>query len=207
MQDYLVSSIKRVYDDCHRALEDGNSQNVGRAIINRYNELLEEIQEECSANERVQNLDSVSETGATFVGGNPRPHPNDLQEVKFGVTAIADSVNLDLKDFERVDEGSEMPIIHIHNRQSQTQAQQQRQEQYVTIEEIHEEIERLMTSPDQKERIEGRVEEFESELKEEEPDKGKMIDIISFVRDTSTQLASKLAMRALQYGVDILGGI
>jgi hypothetical protein len=207
MQDYLVSSIKRVYDDCYRALDEGNSQNVGRAIINRYNELLGEIQEEYPDNERIQNLDPVSETGAGIAGGSTRPHPNDLQEVKFGVTTIADSVGLNLNDFERVNEGSEIPVIHIHNQQSQSQAQDQSQEQYITIEEIHEEIDRLMTSSEERELIEERVEEFESELENENPNKDRMLDIISFVRDTSTQLASKLGMVALQRGVDLLDAI
>ncbi|TQR22428.1 hypothetical protein C9J85_13780 [Haloferax sp. wsp5] len=40
-------------------------------------------------------------------------------------------------------------MIHIHNQQSQSQAQNQSQEQYITIEEIHEEIDRLMTSSEE----------------------------------------------------------
>lgn len=115
MQNCLVSSIKRVYDECHRALDEGNSQNVGSAIINRYNELLGEVQEGYPDNEQVQDLDPVNETGAGFASGSTRPHPNDLQEVKFRVTTIADCVGLDLDDFERVNEGSEMQIIHVHN--------------------------------------------------------------------------------------------
>lgn len=207
MEDYLVSSLKRLYDDCHRAIEAGNSQNVGRAIIDRYNELLEEVQDECPENPRIQNLDPVSQSGASFAGGSPRPHPNDLQEVKFRVTAIADSAGLDVDDFQQVDEGSEMPIIQIQNHQTQSQSQEQRQEQYVTVGEIHEEIDRLMVSPDERERIEERVEEFENELEEENPDTERMLDIMSFVRDTSTQLASKMGMRALQHGVDLLEAI
>lgn len=58
-----------------------------------------------------------------------------------------------------------------------------------------------MTPPEERERIEERVEEFESELEDKNPDKDRILDIISFVRDTSTQLASKLGMVALQRGV------
>lgn len=202
MEDYLVSSIKRVYDDCHRVLEEGSPQNVGSAIIDRYNELLEEIRQEYSDNERIQNLELVEESGA----GN-RPHPNDLQEVKFGVTAIADSIGLDLDDFENVSEGSEMPVIHIHNQQSQSQAQEQHQEQLFTIEELHEEANQLMTSKAEKEQIKERLDEFESELEANNPDKDRMLGIISFVRDTSTQLASKLGMVALQQGVDLFDAV
>lgn len=200
MEDYLVSSIKRVYDDCYQALDEDEAGNVGNAIIDRYNDLLEEIQGECSENERVQELDPVNKTG--FQG---RAHPNDLQEVKIGVTTIADSAGLDLEDFQRVSENPEMPIINIHNQQSQSQ--HQRQEQYITVEEIQAEIDRLMASPEEIERIEERVEQFESELDNENPDKDRLIDTISFVRDTSTQLASKLGMLALQKGVDIIEAV
>ncbi|MDR5657829.1 MULTISPECIES: hypothetical protein [Halobacteriaceae] len=90
---------------------------------------------------------------------------------------------------------------------TQVSSQEQSQEQYITIEEIHEKINRLMTSTEEKERIEERVEEFELELEDENPDKDNMLDIIPFVRETSTQLASRLGMVALQRGVDLLDAI
>jgi molecular chaperone DnaK (HSP70) len=202
MQDYLVSSIKRLYDDCYRALERENAGSVGDALVDRYNELLNEIQEEYPDEPRIQNLDAVEESGW---GG--RAMATDVQEVKIGVTSIADSLGLDSEDFQHVDDASEIPIIQINNQQSQSQSQQQQQDQYITIEEINQEADRLMASPDEKKQIKEQIEEFESELEGEEPDTDRIINIISIVRDTSTQLASKLAMRALQHGVDILNSI
>jgi len=200
MDEYLVSSLKRLYDDCYNAIEEDRSSKVGDAIVDRYHELLEEIHDEFPENDRIQNLEGIDKSG---YGG--RAIATDVQEVKFAVTSIADSLGLDSEDFKNVEGGSDMPIIQIKNEQSQTQ--EQTQEQYVTVEDIQEEVDRLMTSPEKRQLIEKRIEEFESEIEEENPDKERMIDAISFVRDTSTQLASKLAMRALQHGVDIIGYI
>ena len=65
----------------------------------------------------------------------------------------------------------------------------------------------MLAPPDQKQRVKEHIEEIESELEGEEPNKERMLGIISIVRDTSTQLASKLAMRLLQHRVDILESI
>lgn len=201
MKDYLVSSIKRVYDDCHRALEDDKSQAVGGAIIDRYNELLDEIKSEYPDNERIQNLNPVERTGAGIVtGASNRPRSNDLQEVKFGTAAIADALELDIVEFKRVQNTDTIPIIQIN----QNQTQQQSQQQTITIESIYQEVDGLMVSPEQKENIESQVREFEEELESENPDKDRMKAVIDFVRDTSKQLAVKLTMLALTHGIDLL---
>lgn len=200
MEEFLVSSIKRLYDESHRALEQGEETRRGESIIDRYNELLEEVKKNHPDNSRIQELKPASKTG-----WNGRVHPNDVQNVKFGLTTIADSAGLDLEDFKDVGGESEMQIIKIENNQSQSQ--NQRQEQYVKIEEIYEDVDRAMAPKEKKETVKEYIKEFKNELESESPDKNRMIEIISFVRDTSTQVASKLGIMALQRGIDIIGSM
>ncbi|QGN05865.1 hypothetical protein Hrd1104_00205 [Halorhabdus sp. CBA1104] len=207
MPDYLVSSLKRLYDDCSRAIDENNARAVGGAIIDRYNEILDEIQEEYSDNRRIQELEAVQRTGATFGGGPPRARANDLQDVKFRSAAIADALELELEDFERVADTETIPIIQLQQSVEQNQSQQQAQQQRVTIEQLYDDLDSRMGPEDEIEQLRELVEELEDQLNSENPDTVEIRDLIETAKSYSTQLGMKMAMLALERGIDILGDI
>ncbi len=63
-RDYLITRLKRIFDQCVRVQEEGNEQNVGKVIVNEFNTLLDELQEAYPENQIVQDLGPVELTGA-----------------------------------------------------------------------------------------------------------------------------------------------
>lgn len=205
MTDFLARSIKRLYDDCSRSLEDGSAQVVGGAIIDRYNELLEDAKEEYTDNRRIQNLEVVERTGAGVVpDAPPRPRSNDLQEVKFGLTTIADSIGLDLEDFRQVADIESFPVIEIRQNVTQSQTQQQTATQTVTFEQLYDELETRMAPQEEIEELRELLERLETELKSEDSDEEEVRRVIDSAKAFSSQMAIKMALIALERGVDIL---
>jgi len=204
MDDYIVASLKRVYDDCSRALDSGTAQTAGGAIIDRYNELLDEVQAEYPHNQRIQQLEPLTRTdGGQTLETQNGPRADDLQKVKFGVTSMVDATGLDSDEFTQVADGSELPIIQITDHNAQPQSDQQ----YVEIDQIHSDIAQLMMPPDRKQYLKEQVTAFESELEQEHPDTDLLIESISMIEETNTKLASKMAVYALQRDIPLLDAL
>ena len=204
MSDFLVRSLKRLYDDCSQAIEEENAQAVGEAIIDKYNSLLMEIQEEFPDNQRIQDLEEVQLTGATFGSGHPRPRSNDLQEVKFRSAAIADALGLELEDFERITDADTIPVIQIQQNVEQSQSQQQSQQQTITIEQLYRDVDNRMAPEEETEQLHELVGRLEEQLDSDDPNTVEIRDLIDTAKDFSTQLAMKMAKLALEQGIDIL---
>lgn len=141
----------------------------------------------------------MSGAGITLEPGQ-RPHPNDLQEIKIGVTTIADAIGLDIDDFHRVAATETIPVIQI----TQQQVQRQSASQSVTVEQLYDDVEDRMASKEEIEELRDLVEQLEAELDSEDPDQGKVRNLINSAKTFSSQLAMKMAMLALERGIDIL---
>lgn len=204
MPEFLVRSLKRLYDDCSQAIDENIADGVGGAVIDRYNDLLDEIQGEYPDNQRIQDLEEVQRTGGRFAGGPSIPHLNDLQEVKFRSAAIADALGLELEDFERVAGTDTIPVIQIEQNVEQSQSQEQAQQQTVTIEQLYEEVGTRMAPEEETEQLREMVGRLEEHLESDDPDSGEIRDLIETAREFSTQLALKMSMLALERGIDIL---
>lgn len=202
MSNHFASSIKRIYDDCHRAIVEKDVRHVGKAIVDRHNELLQKAKSEYPDNEIIQELDKVQYSGSSWTAGNPTPTTNDLQDVKFNVTSIADAIGLDLNDFRQTADTDSLPVIKINQVQNQTQ--QQSATQTVTIDQLYEHAEGMMAREDEKEKLRNLVERFEDELESEDPDAVKLRDVVDSAKSFSSQLAMKMAMAAFERGVDLL---
>lgn len=202
MTEFLAKSIKRVYDECNRIIDEGDPGAGGKAVITRYNELLDRAKDEYPDNDLIHQLDEVTMSGARFVGGGEIPTTDDIQEVKFNSTTIADALGLDEDDFRQAT-GNDS-LAHIEINQVQTQAQQQSTTQTVTVEQLNEHVDGMVASPDEKEELRQLVERFEEELESDDPDEVELRDVIDSAKAFSTQLAMKMAVAACERGINIL---
>lgn len=202
MSNYLASSLKHLYDECNRIIEDGNPRSGGKTVLDRHNELLEKVKGKHPDNKIIQQLDEVSMSGAVVPGKATRPTMDDIQEVKFNVTSIADAIGLDEDDFRRVNGSDTFSLIEIN--QVQSQSQQQSATQTVTIEQLYEQADEMMAPQGEKAELRELVGKFEQELESENPDAVELRDVIDSAKSFSSQLAMKMAMMAFERGIDIL---
>jgi flagellar motility protein MotE (MotC chaperone) len=112
---------------------------------------------------------------------------------------------LDTDDFEDISSSGEFAVINVQQGQSQEQAQTQTQR--VTVENIFEDIDGMMTSPEEKDELRDLVQDFEKELESDDADPSRLRKIIAKARDYSDDIARKLIMMATERGVYILLGM
>lgn len=194
--EYLVKTLKRIYDECQRAQDSGDEQNVGKTLISDFNELLEQYQEECPEHEVIQSIDPVDTSGAVAMGVANRAHPQDIQEVKMNTLKIADSLGLDTGDFKHPSSSDSLATINIQQQQSVSQS--------VTVNNLLKQVDNRMMSKSDKEELKEVIQEYESELESDSPDKSTLQDLLENARDYSADIALKLGMRALERGIDVL---
>lgn len=203
---YLIRSLKRVHDEGERALKDENYK-VNNSLADRFNELLEDFQSEYPNNDRIQDIEGC--TGVNVTGKNAVMNQSTaidrIQDIKLKTLKIADLLDLDTDDFEELSSSGEFAVINVH--QDQVQHQAQSQVQRVTVENIVEDIDGLMTSPEEKEELRDLVQEFEGEIESEETDVSRLRQIIAKAREYSNDIAKKLIMMATERGVYILVGM
>lgn len=195
--DYLITRLKRIFDQCLRAQEEGNEQNVGKVIVNEFNTLLEDLQKAYSENPIIQDLDPVEITGAGIVGSAPnRPHPQDIEQVRMNVYSIADSLGIEMEDFtQSAERTGDLTVVNV----SQNQATQQN----VTVKTLIKQVNGMMIPPDDKEELKEIIREFEDQI-ENDPDPGVLKSLFSEAKGLSQDVALKLAMKALENGIDIV---
>jgi len=205
VETYLLKSLKRIHDDCERALRDDNYR-VNTSLAERFNEVLEEVKEEYPDNQRIQD---ISEAEGVSVGTNlhrgSEAALNTIQEIKLETLKIADTLDLDTDDFEDISSSGEFAVINVQ--QGQSQEQTQTQIQRVTIENILDDIDGMMTSPEEKDELRDLVQEFEEELESDDTDPSRLRKIIAKARDYSDDIARKLIMMATERGFYILMGM
>lgn len=203
---YLLRSLKRVHDECERSLQDENAS-VNQSLAKRFNDVLEDFQSEYPNEERIQN---VTEATGVSVNGRmaARYRPvaiDEMQDIKLKTLKIADALDLDTEDFEELSQNDEFAVINVN--QQQTQEQSQSQVQRVTIDQIIEDVDRMMIDPDVQEELKELIREYEAELEDEETDPSRLREISGKVKDYSDDAARKLVMLATERGVDVLGGL
>jgi len=206
LDTYLLRSIKRVHDECERALQEDNFK-VNNSLVDRFNEVLEDLKEEYPDHERIQSIEQGE--GVNVTGKYAATHQGEaldrIQETKLKTLKIADLLDLNTNDFEELSSSGEFAVINVQ--QDQTQEQAQTQVQRVTIENILEDIDRMMTSPEEKDELRDLVIEFEEELESDDTDPSRLRKIIANARDYSDDIARKLIMMATERGFYILMGM
>lgn len=190
-EEFIITRLKRIFDQCVRAQEKENEQNVGKVIVSEFNELLDELQDSYPDNPIVQDVDPVGLTGI-----RNRPHPQDIEQVRMNVYSVADSLGIEMENFsESAERSGDLTIVNV--------TQQQAAQQQVSVENLIEQINTMMISPDDQEELKEIVREFEHEI-ENDPDSGVLKRLFSDAKDFSRDVALKLAMKALENGIDIV---
>jgi flagellar motility protein MotE (MotC chaperone) len=203
---YLVRSLKQVHDECERALREDNYQ-VNNSLADRFNELLDDFKHEYPDDERIQGIDECEGVNVTgrHAATNQSRALDLIQDIKLKTLQIADLLDLDTGDFEELSSSGEFAVINVQQDQAQEQAQTQIQR--VTVENILEDVDGLMTSPEEKEELRDLVEEYEEELEGDDTDVSRLRQIIAKAREYSDDIARKLVMMATERGVYILLGM
>lgn len=204
---YLMRSLKRVHDDCQRALQEDNYE-VNQALAERFNEVLEKFQSEYEYTDRIQEISQASGVGVSGLEQEMRNKStaiNEIQDVKLKTLKIADALDLDTNDFEQLSDDSDFAVININQEQNQDQAQTQVQR--VTVEQVIEDVNRMMIGPDEKEELKDLIQEYEAELEDNDTDPSRLRQIAAKAGDYSDDAARKLVMLATEKGFDILAGL
>lgn len=202
---YLLRSIKRVHDECERALREDNSK-VNNSLVDRFNEILDDFKDEYP-DERIQSIEEGE--GVNVTGKYAATHHGEaldqIQDIKLKTLKIADILDLDTGDFEELSSSDEFAVINVQQNQAQEQAQTQVQR--ITVENILEDVDGLMTSAEEKEELRELVGEFEEELENDDTDVSRLRQIIAKAQEYSDDIARKLIMMATERGVYILLGM
>jgi hypothetical protein len=196
-KDYLITRLKRIFDQCLRAQKEENEQSVGKVIVNEFNTLLEDLQEAYPKNQIIQELDPVELSGAGVTPNAPnKPHPQDIEQVRMNVYSIADSLGIEMEDFTKSAERTgDLTVVNV----SQKQATQQE----VTVENLTQQVNTMMISPDKKEELKEIIQKFEDQI-EDDPEPDVLNRLFSEAKSISQDVALKLALNALERGIDIV---
>lgn len=203
---YLVRSLKRVHDQAAESLEV-TEPTSSESIAQRYNEVLEEFQEEYPDKERLQQIDTVDGTRASLTRHHTVETANeDLREIKLKTEQIADIFELDVADFERVDGVQEMRPIIIE--QNTDVAQQTEVSQTVEYNQLIDQVDQAMLSDEDAEELKDLIHEFQEELENSDTDESRLRDIVGQVKQIGTgigtQVGAKLTMAGLQAGYNLI---
>lgn len=196
---YLVRSLKRVHDQAANDLQV-TEPTSSETTAQRFNEVLNDFQETYPDDDRLARIDEVEGMRATL---RNHEHANeDLREIKLKTEQIADLFELDVQDFERaVDETEMRPIVIQQHATQETEVDaDQTVELNVTVEHIHETIQHIQRPPEQKRELKELLDEFEEELQSEQ-DETRLQRMLGVAADISEDVATQMAQRALMYGV------
>ncbi|WP_336022455.1 hypothetical protein [Halobellus salinisoli] len=199
---YLVRSLKRVHDQAANDLQV-TEPTSSQTTAERFNEVLNDFQDGYSDNDRLASIDEVEGTHASLTRHHTIERANeDLREIKLKTEQIADLFELDVQDFERVDDVTEMRpiVIQQHAIQETDVTTEQTVELNITIEHIQETIQHIQRPPEQKQELEELLTEFEEELQGEQ-DETRLQRFLGAAANISEDVATQMAQRALMYGV------
>lgn len=196
-KEYCITRLKRIFDQCVRAQEQGEEQNVGKTIVDEFNTLLENLKETYSDNQIIQDIEPVELSGASIVRNAPnRPHPQDIEQVRMNVYSVADSLGIEMEEFtESAERTGDLTVVNV----SQNQATHQQ----VNVENLVEQVNTMMASPEDKEELKEVIREFDDQINNN-PDPDVLKRLFSEAKDLSYDVALKLAMKALENGIDIV---
>lgn len=203
---YLVRSLKRVHDQAAETLEV-KEPTSSETIAERFNQILADFQEEYPDNERLHQIEPIEGTTASLRRAHTVEAANeDLREIKLRTEQIADLFDLDVADFEQVDEVTEMRPIVI---QQNTDVNQETEvSQSVEYTQIIDQVDHAMLGDEDAEELKDLIREFQNEIEEEDTDESRLRDLVRRAKQygagIGTQVAAKLTIAGLQAGYDLI---
>lgn len=203
VDQYLVRSLKRVHDQAAETLKvtEPTSSN---AIANRFNQVLEKFQAEYPDNEHLDKIDPVEGSGASLA--HPEIANEDLRKIKLQTEQIADLFELDVADFEQVNEATEIRPIVI---QQNTEVSQETEvSQSVEYTQLIDQVDQAMLSSEDAEALKDLIRKFQDEVESTETDESRLRDLVSRATEygagVGTQVGVKLTMAGLQAGYNLI---
>jgi hypothetical protein len=203
---YLVRSLKRVHDQAAETLEV-KEPTSSETIAERFNQVLEEFLSEHPDDERLNQIDPVEGTRASIRRvGTVESANEDLREIKLRTEQIADIFELDVADFEEVDEVTEMRPIVI---QQETEVSQQTEvSQSVNYTQLIDQVDGAMLGDDDAEELKELIRQFQDEVESDDTDESHLRTLVSRAKQygagIGTQVGAKLTMAGLQAGYDLI---
>jgi len=191
-EQYYVKSLKRLYDEADKSQRREDHQAVN-AILRTHNELLPELQEEFPINDVIQSIEQVDfrETHR----GTAHENIRELQTVKMNALRMADSLGVEVNNFEKQASAEGMTVIHLNQNVDQTVD--------VSVDSVMQIVNNLPRDEAQKEELRSIIEDYRDELRNEDPDPNKMNNLVNLAREYSKDVAVKLAMVGLKKGIDL----
>jgi hypothetical protein len=203
---YLVRSLKRVHDQAAETLEV-KEPTSSETIAERFNQILADFQEEYPDNERLHQIEPIKGTTASLRRAHTVEAANeDLREIKLRTEQIADLFDLDVDDFEAVNEATEMRPIVIQQNTDVTQETEVSQS--IEYTQIIDQVDQAMLGDEDTEKLKDLIREFQSEIEDSSTDESRLRDLVGRAKQygagIGTQVAAKLTMAGLQAGYDLI---
>jgi hypothetical protein len=192
-EQYYLKSLKRLYDEGDKSQRREDVQAVN-GIIKAHNELLPELKDRFPENEVIQSIEEVDFT-ETYKGVAPE-NIREVQTVKMNALRMADSLGVEVDNFEEQASNEGMTVIHVNQSVDQSVD--------VSINTVTQLVNNLPREETQKENLREIIEEYHSELQSENPDTSVLKELIDEARELSKDVAVKLAIVGLRKGIDIL---
>lgn len=206
VDSYLVRSLKRVHDQAAETLEV-KEPTSSETIAERFNQILTDFQDEYPDNERLHQIEPVEGTTASLRRAHTVEAANeDLREIKLRTEQIADLFDLDVADFEQVDDITEMRPIVIQQNTDVTQETDVSQS--IDYTQITDQVDQAMLGAEDAEELKDLIREFQSEIEDRDTDESRLRDLVGRAKQygagVGTQVAAKLTMAGLQSGYDLI---
>jgi hypothetical protein len=203
---FLVRSLKRVHDQAAETLKV-KEPTSSETIAERFNQVLNDFQDEYPENERLHRIEPVEGIAASMRRPSTVETANeDLRKIKLRTEQIADLFDLDVGDFEQVDDGTEIRPIVIQ--QSTDVTQETDVTQSVEYNQLINQVDHSVLGGEDAERLKELIREFESEIEDENTDESRLRDLVGQAKQigtgVGTQVATKLTMSALKTGYDLI---
>lgn len=148
---------------------------------------MEEFQEQYPDDDIVQSVERVE---IPIMQG--RRTPEQIGDIKLNVLRLADRLDINTDDFGSDTGGGPRNVVRVEQHQSV--------ENESTMETIMQLVDVDPQVQDNRDEIRDFVERFEDELEKDNPDEGVLRQLIEDVKQHSTSVAAKKAVRALQAG-------
>lgn len=200
--EYWITQLGRLYEQSVDAIEDGGMTASG-PLSKHFNETLDQLCQHYPDNEVVQSMKHVDPTHRSSSNGMSRKvySLEPIYDIKAKSGRLADALGYELPDLTKQHTG-DLTLVRVSQNQSQEQSSE------VTIETTLQLINNLTLSQEMKNDLRESVEEFNNELSSEEPDEGKLAQILSTVYEKSPEVAANLLILTLQQGFySLLGSI
>ncbi|MFC6613684.1 hypothetical protein ACFQAS_01705 [Halopenitus salinus] len=206
VDSYLVRSLKRVHDQAAEMLEV-KEPTSSETVAEQFNQILEDFLDEYPDNERIHQIDPVEGTRASLRRVQTVEAANeDIRKIKLQTEQIADIFDLDVADFEQIDEVTEMRPIIIQQNTDVTQETEVTQSQAYT--QIISQVDDAMLEDEEAEDLKDLIREFKNEIEDANTDESRLRDLVGRAKQygagIGTQVGAKLTMEGLQAGYDLI---